>query len=217
MSYPVEVLLKILVAVVFGGIVGWQREARYRPAGLRTHVLVCVGSAVYTLASMSFAGNADPSRIASQVATGMGFLGAGTIIRHGSVVRGLTTAASLWAVAGIGICAGIGGKSLWVGGIATIVVLTTLTLLRSLELRVIAHRRDAQITFSMRDARHHISDIQQALEAESVRIESLRVLDAEQAGLQDIQIEIRIPEGGDLGRISAAIGRLEGFVSIRQD
>jgi len=216
-SYPVEVLLKILVAVVFGGIVGWQREARYRPAGLRTHVLVCVGSAVYTLASMSFAGNADPSRIASQVATGMGFLGAGTIIRHGSVVRGLTTAASLWAVAGIGICAGIGGKSLWVGGIATIVVLTTLTLLRSLELRVIAHRRDAQITFSMRDARHHISDIQQALEAESVRIESLRVLDAEQAGLQDIQIEIRIPEGGDLGRISAAIGRLEGFVSIRQD
>jgi putative Mg2+ transporter-C (MgtC) family protein len=216
-SYPVEVLLKILVAVVFGGIVGWQREARYRPAGLRTHVLVCVGSAVYTLASMSFAGNADPSRIASQVATGMGFLGAGTIIRHGSVVRGLTTAASLWAVAGIGICAGIGGKSLWVGGIATIVVLTTLTLLRSLELRVIARRRDAQITFSMRDARHRIPDIQQALEAEGVRIESLRVLDAEQAGLQDIQIEIRIPGGGDLGRISAAIGRLEGFVSIRQD
>ena len=217
MSYPVEVLVKILVAAVLGGVVGWQRESRYRPAGLRTHMLVCVGSAVYTLASMSFAGTADPSRVASQVATGMGFLGAGTIIRHGNVVRGLTTAASLWAVAAIGICAGIGGKSLWVGAIGTVVVLVTLTILRSFELRVIARRRDAQITFSMRNARDRIPDIQRALDQAGVRIESLRVLDAEQAGLQEIQIEIRLPEGGDLGQVSAAIGRLEGFVSIRQD
>jgi putative Mg2+ transporter-C (MgtC) family protein len=217
MPYPIEVLLKIIVAVIFGGVVGWQRESRYRPAGLRTHILVCVGSAVYTLASMSFAGNADPSRVASQVATGMGFLGAGTIMRYGNMVSGLTTAASLWAVAAIGICAGLGGKSLWVGAVATVVVLVTLTLMRSFELRVIARRRDAQIVFSMRDARSRIPEIQQALEAEGVGIEYLRVLDAGQMGLQEIQIEIRLPDGGDLGQISAAIGRLEGFVSIRQD
>jgi putative Mg2+ transporter-C (MgtC) family protein len=216
-DYPIEVLLKIIVAVIFGGVVGWQRESRYRPAGLRTHILVCVGSAVYTLASMSFAGNADPSRIASQVATGMGFLGAGTIIRHGNMVRGLTTAASLWAVAAIGICAGIGGKSLWVGGIATVVVLVTLTLMRSFELRVIARRRDAQIVFSMRDARSRIPEIQKALEAEGASIASLRVLESEQAGLQEIQIEIRLPNGVEVGDISAAVGRLEGFASIRQD
>lgn len=217
MAYPVEVLLKIVLAVIFGGVVGWQRESRYRPAGLRTHILVCVGSAVYTLASMSFGGTADPSRIASQVATGMGFLGAGTIMRHGNMVSGLTTAASLWAVAAIGICAGIGGKSLWVGAIATVVVLATLTLMRSFELRVIARRCDAQIVFSMRDARSHIPEIQKALDAEGVSIESLRVLEAAQTGLQDIQIDIRLPNGGDLGQVSAAIGRLEGFVSIRQD
>jgi putative Mg2+ transporter-C (MgtC) family protein len=216
-AYPIEVLLKIIIATVFGGVVGWQRELRYRPAGLRTHILVCVGSAVYTLASMSFGGNTDPSRIAAQVATGMGFLGAGTIIRHGSMVRGLTTAASLWTVAAIGICAGVGGRCLWVGSIATVVVLGTLTLMRSFELRVLARRRDAQIVFSMRDARSRIPEIQKVLEEEDVSIESLRILESEQAGLQEIQIEIRLPDGGELGQVSAAIGQLEGFVSIRQE
>src|SRR5512136_1301905 len=101
-----DVFVKLIIAVILGGIVGWQREARDRPAGLRTHVLVCIGSAIYTLTSIGFGKGADPSRVAAQVATGMGFLGAGTIIRHGSEVRGLTTAASLWTVAAIGICVG---------------------------------------------------------------------------------------------------------------
>ena len=118
---PLLVLLKLIAAVICGGIVGWQREARDRPAGLRTHVLVCLGATVYTLASLSFTGpTADPGRVAAQVATGMGFLGAGTIIRHGNVVRGLTTAASLWAVAAIGLCVGIGGQAMWVAGMATV-------------------------------------------------------------------------------------------------
>ena len=106
MPEPVWVLVRLVLAVVFGGVVGWQREARDRPAGLRTHVLVCVGAAVYTLASLSFGARSDPARVAAQVATGMGFLGAGTIIRHGNVVRGLTPAASLWAVAASGLCVG---------------------------------------------------------------------------------------------------------------
>jgi putative Mg2+ transporter-C (MgtC) family protein len=216
-SYQVEVLIKIIVAAILGGIVGWQREARFRPAGLRTHILVCVGSAVYTLASMSFAGNADPSRIASQVATGMGFLGAGTIIRHGNMVRGLTTAASLWAVAAIGICTAIGGKSFWVAGIATLVVLITLTLLRTVELRVIARRRDALITFRLPDVRSHIPDIQKMLETEGAQIESMRVAESPQAGTQELQLDIQLLESDDLSRVAVAAGRLEGFVSIRQE
>ncbi len=114
MPEPVVILVKLVFAVLLGGVVGWQREAHDRPAGLRTHVLVCVGSAVYTLASMSFGAASDPARVAAQVATGMGFLGAGTIIRHRNVVRGLTTAASLWTVGAIGLCAGLGGNRLGV-------------------------------------------------------------------------------------------------------
>jgi uncharacterized membrane protein YhiD involved in acid resistance len=136
-AYPISVLVKLVLAVICGGIVGWQREAHDRPAGLRTHVLVCLGAAVYTLASMSFSGpNADPGRVAAQVATGMGFLGAGTIIRHGNVVRGLTTAASLWAVAAIGLCVAIGGQVWWVAAISTVIVLLTLTVLRREALRL---------------------------------------------------------------------------------
>jgi putative Mg2+ transporter-C (MgtC) family protein len=217
MYYPLEVLIKITIAAVLGGIVGWQREVRFRPAGLRTHILVCVGSAVYTLASMSFPGSSDPSRIASQVATGMGFLGAGTIIRHGNMVRGLTTAASLWAVAAIGICAAIGGRSYWVAGIATGVVLLTLTFLRTVEVRIIAHRRDALVTFRLSDPRSHLPQIQKALESEGVTTESVRVSASPQPGLEELEFDIRIPDEGDFGRIAAAVGRLEGFVSIRQD
>ncbi len=114
LSVP-DILAKLTTAVALSGMVGWQREARDRPAGLRTHVLVCVGSAIYTMTSLSFGPNTDPARVAAQVATGMGFLGAGTIIRHGNEVRGLTTAASLWTVAAIGIAIGLGGSAYWIG------------------------------------------------------------------------------------------------------
>lgn len=108
---------KLLIASVLGGIIGWERERRGRPAGLRTHILVCVGVTLMMVVSehifekyKTFAANPilriDPARIAAQVVTGIGFLGAGTIIRFKTTVRGLTTAASLWVVAGIGLAVG---------------------------------------------------------------------------------------------------------------
>lgn len=100
--------LRLVLAVLLGGLVGYQREAVDRPAGLRTHILVCLGSALMMLLSAYAFPNTDPTRIAAQVVTGIGFLGAGTIIRQGSAVKGLTTAASIWAVAGIGLAVGAG-------------------------------------------------------------------------------------------------------------
>lgn len=108
---------KLLMAAVLGGIIGWERERRGRPAGLRTHILVCVGVTLMMLVSehifekyKTFAADSiirvDPARIAAQVVTGIGFLGAGTIMRFRATVRGLTTAASLWVVAGIGLAVG---------------------------------------------------------------------------------------------------------------
>ncbi len=97
------------MACAFGGLIGWERELNDRPAGFRTHILVSVGSALLMIVSIKVAGSSsDPGRIAAQVVSGIGFLGAGTIIREGANVKGLTTAASLWTIAGIGLASGAG-------------------------------------------------------------------------------------------------------------
>lgn len=108
----VEWMFRILAAFVLGGVLGFERERIRRPAGLRTHMLVGAGSAAFTVASIyGFAGQGtvqDPGRVAAQIVTGIGFLGAGTIFRTPNTVRGLTTAASIWLVAAIGMLAGAG-------------------------------------------------------------------------------------------------------------
>jgi putative Mg2+ transporter-C (MgtC) family protein len=119
-------LLRVVVAAVLGGAIGLERELDEKAAGLRTHMLVSVGSALFTLVSaygfsgiLSHSGSQvlvrlDPSRIAAQIVTGIGFLGAGVIFRQGFTIRGLTTAASLWLVAAIGMAAGAG---YWAGAV----------------------------------------------------------------------------------------------------
>src|SRR5205085_6095452 len=113
-----EDLARLLLAAALGGAIGFERELRDREAGLRTHLLVCLGSALFTIVSaygfrdFLTSGDqvirADPTRIAAQIVTGIGFLGSGVIIRQGLTVRGLTTAATLWVAAAIGIAAGAG-------------------------------------------------------------------------------------------------------------
>lgn len=103
-----EIILRLVLAAVLGGLIGYQREKLHKPAGIRTHMLVSLGSALFTIVSTTAFVNADPSRIAAGIVTGIGFLGAGTIFRAKDHVTGLTTAASLWAVAGIGLAVGVG-------------------------------------------------------------------------------------------------------------
>ena len=133
-----ELALRLASAAVFGGALGIERELRDHEAGFRTHLLVALGSAIFTVASAygfhsflqpgSLSVRADPGRIAAQIVTGIGFLGAGAIIRDGMNVRGLTTAANLWTVAGIGICCGAGYYE--AAGIGTGIALVALWPLR---------------------------------------------------------------------------------------
>ena len=125
-----EALLRIALAGVLGGSIGLERELREREAGLRTHLLVAVGAALFTIAgAYGFdSANVDPTRVAAQIVTGIGFLGAGAIIRQGFSVRGLTTAATLWVVGAVGLAAGAGYYSGAV--ITTAVVLIALWPLR---------------------------------------------------------------------------------------
>ena len=111
-----EIIIRIVLATVLGGLIGIERQAKLRPAGFKTHVLVCVGSATIMILSelmfrkyyLEFGMTSDPARLGAQVISGVGFLGAGTIIHQGVNVRGLTTAASLWVVAAIGLAIGSG-------------------------------------------------------------------------------------------------------------
>jgi putative Mg2+ transporter-C (MgtC) family protein len=138
-----EALLRLSLAAVLGGLIGIERELRDREAGLRTHLLVSLGSALFTivsaygfhafLASGASVVRADPTRIAAQIVTGIGFLGAGAIIRQGFSVRGLTTAATLWVVAAVGMACGAGYYS-------AAALSTALVLLALYPLRIIAYR-----------------------------------------------------------------------------
>ncbi len=108
-----EMVTKLLLALVLGGIVGYEREYKSRPAGLRTHILVCIGAALVQITALNYyrnngLTNMDPMRLGAQVISGIGFLGAGTILKEGANIKGLTTAASIWVVGTIGVAVGTG-------------------------------------------------------------------------------------------------------------
>lgn len=135
-SWRAEAVIRLLVAAGLGALIGLEREQHGRSAGLRTHLLVALGSAMAMIVSLHFgqvyAGSdpsirVDPARVAYGVMAGVGFLGAGAIIQYGAGVRGLTTAASLWCSAAIGLGAGFG--MFWIGLVATLIVLFALVVL----------------------------------------------------------------------------------------
>lgn len=145
-ALELELMGRLILAVVLGGLVGLEREMHGRPAGFRTHILVCLGSALVMVVSfhpfshlVAQGVDADPTRIAAQVVSGIGFLGAGTILREGASIRGLTTAASLWVVAGIGLAVGAG---YYAGALlTTALVVVSLFWLNRIEMRFVKSRQ----------------------------------------------------------------------------
>lgn len=129
------ILIRLLISIVLGALIGIERERRNRPAGLRTHILVSLGSALFTITSIQFSKsyeNVDPSRIAANIATGIGFIGAGAIIKEGLTIKGLTTAATIWVSSAIGLACGMGYYiPAFLTSISTLIVLISL---RSLEI-----------------------------------------------------------------------------------
>src|SRR5215204_6968906 len=124
MSNDFELLGRLLLAAVLGGAIGAERELNDQAAGLRTHMLLTIGACLFTLISAYGFGSGigtDPSRLAAQIVTGIGFLGGGAIVRHGLTVKGLTTAASIWATAAVGVAVGAGRYLLGIGGAALVV------------------------------------------------------------------------------------------------
>lgn len=153
-----EALARLAIAAVLSGVIGFEREVAQKAAGLRTHMLVGLGSAVFSLLGVAAFPGSDPARIAAQVVTGIGFLGAGAIFRHGFTVRGLTTAAGLWTVAAVGMASGIGEWE--VALVATGVAVVVLYVVGVVQWLFRGRRSDATTVLNMR-----VVDPQQVEEA----------------------------------------------------
>ncbi|MBQ4494020.1 MAG: MgtC/SapB family protein [Elusimicrobiaceae bacterium] len=127
-----EIILRILIALLFGGVIGLERQYHDKPAGFATNTLICVGSAVFALLSVlsAYYLGGDPARIAAQIVAGVGFLGAGSILRDGNKISGLTTAAGIWLVAAVGMAVGYG--QYFIGAVATASVLILQIFIRKL-------------------------------------------------------------------------------------
>lgn len=141
-----EILIRLLTSIALGALIGIERERRNRPAGLRTHILVSLGSALFTITSIQFSkayGNVDPSRVAANIVTGIGFLGAGAIMKEGLTIKGLTTAATIWVSSAIGLSCGMG---FYIPAILTsISTLLILILLRGFELEKLGKGKNLKI------------------------------------------------------------------------
>jgi putative Mg2+ transporter-C (MgtC) family protein len=170
------VISRLLLAAVLGGLIGYERERLSWAAGLRTHMLVCVGSALimivsaYGFADILGTPNVvlDPSRIAAQVVSGIGFLGAGSILVRRDAVRGLTTAASVWAVAAVGLAVGGG---LYIGAVpATVIILIILAGIKPLERKFISARQKREFQIVAARGSVSVGTVEEALGAGSVRV-----------------------------------------------
>lgn len=168
-------IVKLLLAAALGGIIGLEREAKHRPAGLRTNLFICLGAAMFTLLSDQIAGEhtGDHTRIAAQIIPGIGFIGAGSIIHaRGDLVTGITSAATLFVVASIGMAVGGG---LWITAIfATVIVLGVLSLLglteRFLNLKVMVHSYEVSGR-SAEDVKHQINALLEPLHSIMVNVQ----------------------------------------------
>ncbi|MDR7417968.1 MAG: MgtC/SapB family protein [Armatimonadota bacterium] len=204
---------RLLLAFILGGLVGWERESVDKPAGFRTHILVCVGAALFALVSREgfFGSGADPSRVASNIVVGIGFLGAGTIWRTGGGVQGLTTAASLWTVAAIGTAAGIGYYSGAVG--ATLIVIGVLTFMKNIERRL-PRRGQGRCVVLMVDVPGQLGKIGTALGTLGVNIDRVEFTEKiDNKVLLDLQL--RLPVRVTRDDVLVALGEIEGVDEAR--
>lgn len=212
----------LVAAWVLGGMIGYQRELRGHAAGLRTHALVCLGSCLLSLVSFdSVMGKGDSGRVVAQVVTGIGFLGAGVILRRGVSVHGLTTAASIWLVAGIGIAVGVGPLFALLAAVATALALFTLTVAKRLESSLDRNsagrhgNRRATVLVRLPGGGEDLPRALTALASQDARIESVETeptadVDSASDSYTTARVTLRLRNGAtaeDTAPLSAALAR----------
>lgn len=213
------VLFRLVLAAVLSGIIGFEREYHGRAAGFRTHILLCVGSTLVMLTSMhifdvySSRVAVDPARIAAGVITGIGFLGAGTIMHSRSSVRGLTTAASLWVVAGLGLAVGSG---LYFGAVVT-AILTIITLFLFSRLEHVMIRKDWYRTMYIeaKEGTDRLKAIRQALTPFGVEITDFEADRTEDGSNMILRLGLKLQNTRRADQILSDIGNVDGVKYVK--
>lgn len=191
-----DMILRLSLACFLGGLIGLERESLNRPAGLRTYTLVCMGSALAMMVSLEMyyeyhaTVNADPGRIAAQVISGIGFLGAGTIMREGANIQGLTTAAGLWVVACVGLAVGAGMYLAAV--VTTALILMVLVYFFKLEDKISGLREYKLYKVTMADKPGQIGRVGMALGEEGVHIKNIKLSHVEGDKLE-VEMMLKLP------------------------
>jgi putative Mg2+ transporter-C (MgtC) family protein len=222
----VHLVIRLLLSVFLGGLVGFERERKNHAAGLRTHTLVCLGSCLLMILSMyGFADFADepnvrldPARLAAQVITGVGFLGAGTILFTGKSITGLTTAASIWVVMAVGLTVGAGFYLPAV--LSAVMVLLILWGLNIVEKRYVNHRRECTFTLKADNETVRIESFQSVLNERGAKLVKVRFVDEEdtgqeaKSGIQRIAITVILPHRDLLIAIADDFKQMNGVRSV---
>lgn len=222
-----DLTIRMVVAAILGGAIGMEREWSNHAAGFRTHILVCIGSASIMLLSIygfsQFVDEPnvrmDPARLAAQVISGIGFLGAGAIIRNGSSISGLTTAASIWVVAAIGLSTGAGFY--YPAILATTIVLICLFLLNKWEKRLLRHRRNHEVMLKIHDRPGSLGRIATKFGEQGITIRNLTMLgsggeafELVEEGTMELRFTLRAPNPDKLLKALEEIMRLSDVIGI---
>ena len=200
-------MLRLLVALALGAVVGLERERQERAAGLRTVTMVSLGSCLFTIVGAYGFGQTDPSRVAAQIVTGIGFLGAGTIFLRKDLVRGLTTAATIWTVAAIGMAAGT--AQYFEAAFTTLLILAVLMVLKPIEKRFFKRPSEALVTIVVPRGEHEIDSVRQALAAIGAVPMSLRIHELSETD-DRLEIDVALPHNRTTADLLRQLRTIEG-------
>jgi putative Mg2+ transporter-C (MgtC) family protein len=218
-----QIALRLMLAVLLGGMIGFEREQSSHAAGLRTHMMVCLGSCLLMLLSIyGFSAfvdevnvRVDPARLAAAVITGVGFLGAGTILHTGKGITGLTTAASVWVVSAIGL--GVGAGFYFASSVATAMVLFVLWAMNKLERKYIRGKRERAIVVITEDRPKVLGRLQEVLDARGINVRKMSVREEEalsESGHLEVRLQIGAQNQQTVAQLLDVLRFVEGVLEV---
>jgi putative Mg2+ transporter-C (MgtC) family protein len=214
-----ELILRLVAAAALGSLVGAERERLMWAAGLRTHMLVSVGACLFMIVSAyGFAGVTgdkiilDPSRVAAQVVSGIGFLGAGSILMRGDLIRGLTTAASLWSVAALGLA--VGGGLYREAAAATVIILVILAGIKPIEKWIQNRNQTLRLRLRVASGRLPFDELQRRLDIRERKISRYYCVPSADAGFDEVSISIKRVHKGDMAALIRKLSEIPDVTEV---
>jgi putative Mg2+ transporter-C (MgtC) family protein len=215
-----DIILRILVAAVLGGVVGFERERNNQTAGLRTHIILVVGATLAMTLSINIAmefrplvPNGDPARLAAQVISGIGFLGVGAIIRYGPNIKGLTTATSMWSMAVVGLAVGSG--YILAAAFTTGLLLVTLNVINFLEKRFIKPKLISRLVVTMTDRREILTKLRAVIEKHATISPGLSIQKDLQRKRSKLSVTFKLKEGQSIDELLSDLTQMDDIRSIK--